>query len=124
MHPFQPVIDELAKAQVAIIGSENAYKLLYRLCVLKGIRVNGSPLTAAKNGGFAKKTVISQARVILREYMETGLIVLPAHMKIIGGPVKYKHDGDSTANRNTWKSGWKAPKPKNNTYGGFNTTKG
>lgn len=124
MHPFQSVIDELKAADVRISGCENAHKLLFKLCRHKGIQMNGSALTAAKNGGLPKKKVISQAKAILAEYMKTGLLVLPAHIKAKGAEHKYKHDGDANANRNLWRNGWKSPAPDDNTYHGLNTAKG
>ncbi len=41
-HPLQAVIDELMAAEVRVTGCENAYKLLYKLCKLKGMQMNGS----------------------------------------------------------------------------------
>lgn len=124
MHPFQSVIDELEAAGVRITSSENAHKLLYKLCKHKSLQMNGSATTAAKNGGIARNKVISQARALLTEYVKTGLIVLPEHMKAKGSDHKYQHDGQADANRNLWRSGWKAPAPADKTYGGLNTVKG
>ncbi|WP_230124930.1 hypothetical protein [Pseudomonas sp. Bi70] len=123
MHPFQSVIDELIAADVRITNSESAHKLLFKLCQHKGLQMNGSALTAAKNGGLPKKKVISQAKEILTEYIKIGLIILPAHMKAKGAEHKYKHDGQAGANRNIWRTGWKAAPPSDNTYHGLNTTK-
>lgn len=111
-HPLQPVIDELKAAGVRVTGSENAHRLLYKLCTLKAMQINGSATTAARNGGVSRTKVITQARAILREYIATGLIVLPAHLKAKGSDNKYKHDGDPEANRNFNAKGWKAPNPK------------
>jgi len=111
-HPLQPVIDELKTAGVRVTGSENAHRLLYKLCTLKELQMNGSATTAARNGGVSRTKVITQARAILREYMATGLIVLLAHLKAKGSNNKYKHDGDPEANRNFNAKGWKAPNPK------------
>ena len=124
MHPFQAVIDELEAAGVQINSSESAYKLLYKLCTQKSIRMNGSALKAAQYGGLPKKKVLTQAKALLSEYIKTGIVVLPEHMATKGSDHKYKHDGDSAANRNMWRTGWKAPAPKDKTYGGFNTVKG
>lgn len=124
MHPFQSVIDELIAADVRVTSSENAHRLLFKLCKLKGLQMNGSGATAARNGGISRTKVLSQAKALLKEYVETGLIVLPAHMKAKGAEHKYKHDGDAGANRNLWRTGWKSPAPLDNTYRGFNTTKG
>jgi len=110
-HPFQSVIDELKSGGVRITGSENPHKLLYKLCILKGLQMNGSATTAAKNGGFQRNKVIAQARELLREYMTTGLIVLPGHIKAKGSNNKYKYDGEAEANRNFNGHGWKAPNP-------------
>lgn len=110
-HPYQSVIDELKAAGVRITGSENSHKLLYKLCKLKGLQMNGSATTAAKNGGLKRSKVITQARELLREYMTTGLIVLPEHIKAKGCNNKYKHDGEAEANRNFNGHGWKAPNP-------------
>ena len=110
-HPYQSVIDELKAAGVRITGSENPHKLLYKLCKLKGLQMNGSATTAAKNGGLKRSKVITQARELLREYMTTGLIVLPEHIKAKGSNNKYKHDGEAEANRNFNGHGWKAPNP-------------
>lgn len=123
-HPFQPIIDELKTANIRITSSESAYKLLYKLCKHKSIRMNGSALKAAQHGGLPKKKIISQARALLREYIKTGLVVLPAHMTVKGSDHKYQHDGDAAANRNMWRTGWRSPSPKDKTYGGLNTTKG
>ncbi|QYN03455.1 hypothetical protein K1T36_09895 [Pseudomonas protegens] len=124
MHPFQPIIDELKAAGVKITGGESAYRLLHKLCIQKALQMNGSALRAAKSGGLPRKKVITQAKYLLNEYLKTGLIVLPEHMKIRGSEHKYKHDGDAGANRNLWRTGWKAPTPKDNTHHGFNTVKG
>lgn len=124
MHPFQSVIDELIAADVRITSGENMHRLLFKLCRYKGIQMNGSATTAARNGGLKRSKVISQAKALLREYVETGLIVLPAHMKAKGAEHKYKHDGHAGANRNIWRTGWKSPTPPDSTYRGFNTTKG
>lgn len=124
MHPFQVVIDELKAAGVQINSSESAYKLLYKLCTHRSMRMNGSALKAAQHGGLPKKKVLTQAKALLSEYIKTGLVVLPAHMATKGPDQNYKHDGDGGANRNMWRTGWKSPAPKNKTYGGFNTTKG
>ncbi|WP_338923794.1 hypothetical protein V0M98_36930 (plasmid) [Pseudomonas silesiensis] len=110
-HPFQSVMDELRDAGVRILGGENFYKLLYKLCKHKGMQMNGSPTTAAKNGGLKRSVVISQAKELLREYKATGLIVLPAHIKAKGSNNKYKHDGEADANRNFNGQDWKAPNP-------------
>jgi hypothetical protein len=110
-HPFQSVIDELKAADVGVTGGENAHKLLFKLCKMKGLQMNGSPTTAAKNGGLKRTKVIAEARELLREYMATGLIVLPAHIKAKGSNNKYKHDGEADANRNFNGHGWKAPNP-------------
>ncbi|CAI8806099.1 hypothetical protein K5R88_30410 [Pseudomonas sp. MM213] len=123
-HPFQAVIDELTVAGVRITGSENAHRLLFKLCRHKGMQMNGSATTAARNGNVKRQKVISQARALLVEYLKTGLIVLPAHLMAKGAEQKYKHDGNATANRNLWRTGWKSPAPANKTYGGFNTVKG
>lgn len=112
VHPLQPVIDELKAAGVRITGSENPYKILYKLCTFKGLQMNGSATTAAKNGGLKRTKVIAQARALLREYMATGLIVLPGHIKAKGSDNKYKHDGEAEANRNFNRAGWKAPNPR------------
>ncbi|MHD0644049.1 hypothetical protein ACYPKM_00265 [Pseudomonas aeruginosa] len=112
IHPFQSVIDELMAAGIRVTGSENAHKLLYKLCTLKGMQMNGSATTAARNGGLKRDKVIAQARVLLKEYMSTGLIVLPAHIKAKGSDSKYKHDGDPDAGRNFNREGWRAPLPK------------
>jgi hypothetical protein len=111
LHPFQSVIDELIAGGVRITGSENSHKLLYKLCTHKGMQMNGSATTAAKNGGLKRTKVITQARELLREYVKTGLIVLPAHLKAKGSDNKYKHDGEAEANRNFNRKGWKAPNP-------------
>ncbi|AGN82402.1 MULTISPECIES: hypothetical protein [Pseudomonas] len=110
-HPLQAVIDELMAAEVRVTGCENAYKLLYKLCKLKGMQMNGSAGTAAGNGGISKTKVVTQARQLLKEYLSTGLIVLPAHIKGKGSEHKYKHDGDPEAGRNFNREGWRAPLP-------------
>ena len=92
-HPYQSVIDELKAAGVCITGSENSHKILYKLCKLKGLKMNGSATTAAKNGGLKRSKVITKARELLGEYMTSGLIVLPEHIKAKGSNYKYKHDG-------------------------------
>lgn len=123
-HPFQAIIDELKVAGVKITGSENSHRLLFKLCRFKEMQMNGSATTAARNGNIKRQKVISQARALLVEYIKTGLIVLPGHMKAKGSEHNYKHDGHATANRNLWRTGWKSPAPKDKTYGGFNTVKG
>lgn len=123
-HPFQIVIDELNAAGVKVNSSTSAYKLLYRLCMYKSIRMNGSALKAAQYGGLPKNKVFTQAKALLKEYIKTGLVALPAHMATKGSDHKYKHDGDAAANRNMWRTGWKSPGPKDKTYGGLNTAKG
>lgn len=123
-HPFQAIIDELKVAGVRITGCENAHRLLFKLCKHKGMQMNGSATTAAKNGSIKRQKVISQARALLVEYLRTGLIVLPGHLKAKGSEHKYKHDGNATANRNLWRAGWKSSAPKDKTYRGFNTVKG
>lgn len=124
VHPFKLVIDELKAAGVKISGGENAYRLLHKLCIHKALQMNGSALRAAKNGGLPRKKVITQANHLLKEYLKTGLIVLPSHMKARGSEHNYKHDGDATANRNLWRAGWRAPAPQDNTHHGLNTVKG
>ncbi|QUG93165.1 hypothetical protein GR140_30870 (plasmid) [Pseudomonas putida] len=111
IHPFQAVIDELKGAEVRVTGCESAYKLLYKLCKLKGMQMNGSAGTAARNGGISNTRVVTQARQLLKEYLATGLIVLPAHIKGKGSENKYKHDGDPEAGRNFNRKGWRAPLP-------------
>ncbi|WP_299807824.1 hypothetical protein [uncultured Shewanella sp.] len=103
-HPFQEVINELKENNVRITGSENAHKLLFKLCKFKEIRMNGSPATCAKNGDLRRNKVIKQAKGILAEYKLTGLLILPVHFKQKGRETKYKHDGNATANRNLWNS--------------------
>lgn len=124
MNPFKLVIDELKAAGVKVSDSESAYKLLYKLCMFKSLQMNGSALRAAQNGGLPKKKIFAQAKCLLHEYIKTGLIVLPGHMKARGAEHKYKHDGNARANRNLWRTGWKAPAPQDNTHHGLNTVKG
>jgi hypothetical protein len=102
------VINELKESKIKLTGSENAHKLLLKLCKLKDVIMNGSPTTSAKNGGLKRSKVIQQAKGILTEYQLTNLLILPAHFKQKGPETKYRHDGNATANRNLWASSNKA----------------
>jgi hypothetical protein len=104
-HPFQAVNDELKVAGVRITGSENSHRLLFKLCMHKVMQINGSVTTAARNGNGRRRKVITQAKVLLHEYLKTGLIVLPEHLRAKGSNHKYKRDGNANVNLDLRRAG-------------------
>jgi hypothetical protein len=80
-NPHQQIIDELTAAGVKV-HNLSPYKLLWQLCVYKGVYMNGSGANAGRNGGIKRQTVTLQARNVLAAYMATGELKLPAHFQM------------------------------------------
>jgi hypothetical protein len=97
--------------------------LLRKLSEVKGIKMNVSATVSGKSAGFSKQRTFREAEKYLALYIETGKFFVPYFMLKKKTVKLYKHDGDATANRNLWNTGWKSPKPKSNSYGGYNTKK-
>jgi hypothetical protein len=101
MHPYQKVIREIEASEQKVTGSENAYKLLFKLCRAKGIDMNGNKTAIGKTFGLKEQDVIRLAKETLEHYVETDGLHVP-NMFQYRKRKNYTHDGDASANRNLW----------------------
>ncbi|MBB1507536.1 hypothetical protein H5203_18890 [Pseudoalteromonas sp. SG41-1] len=113
MKERQELFNYLERKGVKLTGSENNYKLLYKLSKINGIDMNGNKSIVMKEFGISKNKIMAMARDTLEFFLNSGNLIVPKEFKYRKRNV-YLHDGDAKANRNLWRESNKEIRNKKN----------
>jgi hypothetical protein len=102
MHPYQTAIDFINNAGGNAKESQKPYRLLHKLAKAKGIYMHGSQVFIGKHFNLSPRKMSKIAKNALINYCSIGVLQIPDQFKYNDSRV-YRHDGQATANRNTWK---------------------
>lgn len=102
MKERKKLLNYLESKGVKLSGSENDYKLLYKLSKINGVDMNGNKSIVMKEFGISKNRIMAMARDTLEVFLNSGYLIIPKEFKYRKKNI-YLHDGDAKANRNLWR---------------------
>ena len=101
-HPYQKAIDYLNENSSKAHHGSRPYKLLFKLAQLHNIDMNGGQNNIMREFGYSKNKISKLVKDALTNFCITGKLVVPREF-LFRKRKQYRHDGDSSANRNLWR---------------------
>lgn len=102
MHAYQSAIDFINSEGGNAKKGQKSYRLLHKLAKAKGIYMHGSQAFIGQHFKLSPNKMTKLSKDALKQYCTSGVLQIPDQFKFNDSRV-YRHDGEATANRNTWK---------------------
>ncbi len=124
IHPYQHAIDTINRIGLyKAKEGQKPYRLLHKLAKSLGVYMHGSEAFIGSSFNIPRKRMSRMAADALKMYGDSGILAIPDQFKYNENRI-YRHDGDSSANRNIWKESNKCkrgPRKTTPVHYSFNT---